>query len=56
MEFYPQDALSLAGGQYSESTELWSSNVVVDRELITGQNPGSAIEVAETILAQLSLN
>jgi putative intracellular protease/amidase len=56
MKFYPQDALSLAGGQYSESAELWSPNVVVDRELITGQNPGSAIEVATAILEQLAHN
>lgn len=53
MKFYPQDALSMAGGLYSEATELWNPNVVVDRELITGQNPASAVEVATLILDQL---
>ncbi|MGK0273199.1 MAG: putative intracellular protease/amidase [Cocleimonas sp.] len=54
MKFYPQDALKLAGGQYSESKELWNPNVVIDRELITGQNPASAVEVAKNILQRLS--
>ncbi len=43
----------MAGGLYSEATEVWSPNVVVDRELITGQNPASAVEVATIILDQL---
>ncbi|MEM9320687.1 MAG: type 1 glutamine amidotransferase domain-containing protein [Pseudomonadota bacterium] len=53
MKFFPQDALDLAGGLYSEASELWAPNVVVDRELITGQNPASAIAVALAILERL---
>ena len=50
MKFYPQTALQLAGGKYSQSSELWYPNVVIDRELITGQNPASAVNVAQEIL------
>ena len=50
MEFYPQTALQFAGGEYSQSSEVWYPNVVVDRELITGQNPASAIDVAKEII------
>lgn len=52
MKFYPQSALELAGGQYSQSADVWHPNVVVDRELITGQNPASAIEVAQAIISR----
>ncbi|AGH82252.1 ThiJ/PfpI domain-containing protein [Psychromonas sp. CNPT3] len=50
MKFYPQSALQLAGGQYSQSAEVWHSNVVIDRELITGQNPASATNVALALI------
>jgi putative intracellular protease/amidase len=52
MKFYPQTALELAGGEYSQSSELWYPNVVIDRELITGQNPASAVNVAKEIINQ----
>jgi putative intracellular protease/amidase len=50
MKFYPQTALELAGVKYSQSSAVWYPNVVVDRELITGQNPASAIGVAKEII------
>ena len=53
MKFYPQSALASAGGQYQKNGTLWHSKVVVDRELITGQNPASAVEVAKEILSRL---
>jgi putative intracellular protease/amidase len=53
MFFYPQDALTLAGGNYQRSKKDWVSKVVVDRELITGQNPASANAVATEILKKL---
>ncbi|WP_199611075.1 type 1 glutamine amidotransferase domain-containing protein [Flocculibacter collagenilyticus] len=53
MYYFPQDALISAGGKYQRSAEDWGAKVVVDRELITGQNPASAIGVAEVILKQL---
>jgi len=52
MKFYPQTALELAGGEYSQSSEIWYPNVVIDRELITGQNPASAVIVAQEILSR----
>ena len=53
MYYFPQDALSAIGGNYERSKQDWQAKVVVDRELITGQNPASAIGVAEEILKQL---
>ncbi|MNF61335.1 Molecular chaperone Hsp31 and glyoxalase 3 [compost metagenome] len=53
MKFYPQTALEKAGGLYSSNTENWTPNVVVDRELITGQNPTSATEVGKVLLGRL---
>ncbi|WP_342316894.1 type 1 glutamine amidotransferase domain-containing protein [Lysobacter sp. FW306-1B-D06B] len=53
MKFYPQDALEQAGVQYRSNKAPWTSNVVVDRELITGQNPASALGVAQELLKRL---
>lgn len=50
MKFYPQSALASAGGKYQQSDNLWHPKVVVDRELITGQNPASAVGVATAII------
>jgi putative intracellular protease/amidase len=53
MKFYPQTALERAGGQYQSNQSPWASNVVIDRELITGQNPASAAAVGQAILQRL---
>ena len=53
MKFYPQTALEQAGAKFQEK-DLWQANVVEDRELITGQNPASAIGVGEKLLARLA--
>ena len=53
MKFYPQSALQQAGVRYSSNTAPWTANVVVDRELITGQNPASAVGVAKELLSRL---
>ena len=53
MYYFPQDALTQAGGKYERSDKDWGAKVVVDRELITGQNPASAMGVADAILKQL---
>ncbi|MCQ4166665.1 type 1 glutamine amidotransferase domain-containing protein [Tahibacter harae] len=53
MKFYPQAALEQAGVQYVSNTAPWAANVVVDRELITGQNPASATGVAREMLKRL---
>ena len=53
MYFYPQNALNMAGANYLSNQKDWAANVVVDRELITGQNPASANAVATEILKML---
>jgi putative intracellular protease/amidase len=52
MKFTPQTALQRAGGVYSSAAN-WQPKVVVDRELITGQNPASANAAADELLARL---
>ncbi|HTL07414.1 MAG TPA: type 1 glutamine amidotransferase domain-containing protein [Chitinophagaceae bacterium] len=47
-----QDELKARGGQYSRGTD-WSSYVVEDGMLITGQNPASSEEAAKKLLALL---
>ena len=53
MKLTPQTALQKAGALYS-SGPAWASHVVIDRELITGQNPASATAVADALLAKLN--
>ncbi|MEG0605550.1 MAG: type 1 glutamine amidotransferase domain-containing protein [Acinetobacter sp.] len=53
MKLYPQTALEGAGGVYRSNTQTWEPNIVVDRELITGQNPASAMGVGEALLKKL---
>jgi putative intracellular protease/amidase len=47
-----QDRLVALGTQYTEGTP-WASYVVADRNLITGQNPGSSAELAAALLKSL---
>lgn len=53
MKFWPQTALEQAGGKY-ESGPNWASKVVLDRELVTGQNPASAPAIADVLLSRLA--
>ena len=53
MKFYPQSALEAAGASFVSNKTPFTSNVVVDRELITGQNPASAPAVAAELLKRL---
>ena len=53
MKLLPQTGLEQAGGKYSSNTTPWTAHVVTDRELITGQNPASALQVGQTLLARL---
>jgi len=55
VRFYPDAALIAAGGKV-EVAEPWSPNVVKDRELITGQNPGSDGQIAETLIRAIEEN
>nr|WP_010131175.1 type 1 glutamine amidotransferase domain-containing protein [Microbulbifer agarilyticus] len=53
LRYYPANAMAAAGGDMQFAGE-WQPNVVVDRELITGQNPFSDTLLAEAVLEQLS--
>lgn len=53
MKFYPQTALVRAGARYTSNSEPWTAHMVIDRELITGQNPASALTVANELLQRL---
>lgn len=51
--FWPQDALIHAGAKYSKGEQDWHPHIVVDRELITGQNNKSSVGVAQALLKAL---
>ncbi|MCI4591228.1 type 1 glutamine amidotransferase domain-containing protein [Sphingobium sp. BYY-5] len=53
MKFYPQTALEQAGAKFSEAEAPFAAHLVTDRELITGQNPASAVAVAQEMLKRL---
>lgn len=48
--FLVEDMLKANGGRYSKG-EDWSSYVVTDGNLVTGQNPASSAEAARALLA-----
>jgi putative intracellular protease/amidase len=51
--FLVEDMLKANGGLYSKGAD-WSSYVVTDGLLITGQNPGSSSETAKVLIDQLN--
>lgn len=51
--FLPEDELQAKGGIYSKGAD-WTSYVVSDGLLITGQNPASSAEAATRLLRQLA--
>ncbi|WP_053214907.1 type 1 glutamine amidotransferase domain-containing protein [Pseudomonas sp. Q12-87] len=51
--FLVEDMLIANGGMYSKGAD-WSSYVVSDGLLITGQNPGSSTEAAQLLIAKLN--
>ena len=53
MKFYPQTALQQAGGGYSSNQVPFTSNVVMDRELLTGAEPGVGARRGARILKRL---
>ncbi len=53
MQFYPVNALAEAGA-HVDTFANWHPNVVVDRELITGQQPMSAEEFGNTLISKLN--
>lgn len=50
--FYPATAMESAGGRLNYA-EVWAPHVVVDRELITGQNPFSDHALGERLVQML---
>ena len=54
MYFNMPQALSAAGGDVSTTTVDFEPNVIVDRELITGQNPRSDHPIAAKLIEALA--
>ena len=52
IRYYPAAAMQAAGANLKQA-EAWQPNVVIDRELITGQNPFSDKVLAEALIKQL---
>jgi len=53
VQFYTDEALAKAGADV-QIAEPWKSNVVVDRELITGQQPFSDHALGDALVAKLN--
>jgi putative intracellular protease/amidase len=53
MGWYLDTALKNAGAVFDDAPSAWVSHVVVDRNLITGQNPGSTEATADAVLKAL---
>lgn len=53
--FLLEDKLKELGGSYSKGAD-WAPFVVTDGRLVTGQNPGSANQMAEAVVDLLSKN
>ena len=51
--YWPENALTYAGGKYSKGSQDWAPHVVVDRELVTGQNNKSSSGVGAAVLKLL---
>ncbi|WP_067673196.1 type 1 glutamine amidotransferase domain-containing protein [Nocardia miyunensis] len=49
-----EDRLAAAGGKFEQSGEPWTSRVVVDGTLYTGQNPASSGPLAAQLVAAVS--
>ena len=53
MEWYLDTALKNAGAVFDDGPSAWTSHVVVDRNLVTGQNPGSSEATADAVIKML---
>lgn len=51
--YWPENAITYAGGNYSKGKQDWAPYVVVDRELVTGQNNKSSTGVGKAVLKLL---
>ncbi len=55
LSWYLESALRNAGAVFDDGRSAWTSHVVVDRNLITAQNPSSADAVADAVLKSLEV-
>ncbi|HEY0449989.1 DJ-1/PfpI family protein [Actinophytocola sp.] len=55
LPWYVDTALKNAGAVFDDGPAAWVSHVVVDRNLITGQNPGSTEATADAVLKALEV-
>ena len=55
MPWYLEDALKNRGAVFDDGDAAWVSHVVVDRNLITAQNPGSSQAAADAVLKRLEV-
>lgn len=55
LPFVLEQELKRLGALYEKAEVPWASHVVVDRNLITGQNPYSSAALAETFLQRLAI-
>jgi putative intracellular protease/amidase len=53
MEWLLDVALKNAGAVFDDGPSAWISHVVVDRNLVTGQNPGSTEATADAVIKKL---
>ena len=53
--YYIEHRLKGAGGVYDDGDAAWASHVVVDRNLITAQNPASSEAAADALLKRLGV-
>ncbi|KAJ7507742.1 ThiJ/PfpI [Mycena galericulata] len=51
--FLLEDRITSLGGKYEKASEPWGVKVIVDGNLITGQNPASAGPIGQAILKTL---
>jgi putative intracellular protease/amidase len=56
MAWYLDTALKNAGAVFDDGPSAWVSHVVVDRNLITGQNPSSTEATADAVLKALDIH
>lgn len=54
LPFVLEFELTRLGALYESAPEIWQSHVVVDRNLVTGQNPYSSTAIAETFVKKLN--
>jgi putative intracellular protease/amidase len=53
LPWYVDTALKNDGAVFDDDPSAWASHVIVDRHLITGQNPGSTEAVADAVIRAL---